>query len=364
MAELVVQTDKIIRNIKKISDYLEPRQIEWSLVTKVLSGDPEILKKLLSSPEIKRVHSIADSRLSSLKTIKKMHPELVTMYIKPPAIQLIKTVISYADISLNSSFSTIEALNKEAKRQGKVHRIVIMIEMGELREGVVRDELLDFYKQCFELSNINVIGIGTNLGCMYGIEPTFDKLIQLSLYKQLIETMFSEKLELISGGSSITLPMLKRNFPKTVNHFRIGEAAFLGVSPLDGKKVRNLSTKAFSYQANIIEMEEKYNEPDGVISEASIGHTAQEVEDSDYSKSYKAILDFGVLDLNVDDISPVDPEISFFGTTSDMTVYDVGKNLNRKQRAKYKVGQKIYFDLNYMGVARIMNSKFIQKIIK
>jgi len=241
MSKLVVKTKSIVSNITKLNRYLESHNTQWTLITKVLSGNKTALKKILSHLEIKNLHSIGDSRLSNLKKIKDILPNIVTMYIKPPAIQNVKSVVEYADISLNSSIETIEALNEEAKRSNKKHRIIIMIELGELREGVMREEIIDFYKKVFKLSNIKVEGIGTNLGCMYGIEPTYDKLVQLCLYKQLLEAKFNKDIALISGGSSITLPLIgKHKIPESVNHFRIGEAAFLGKSPFNNKKFRNL----------------------------------------------------------------------------------------------------------------------------
>lgn len=357
MAELLIHTKKIVENIEKLSRYLNSHNIHWSLTTKVLSGHKGILEEILRLPAIKKAHSIADSRLSNLKMIKKIAPDIVTMYIKPPAMKYVKTVLDVADISLNTSFITIEALNKEAQKRGIVHRIIIMIEMGELREGVVRDELMEFYNKCFQLSNIKVIGLGTNLGCMYGVEPTFDKLLQLSLYKQLIEAKFSKEIELISGGSSITLPLIAKNkIPKSVNHFRIGEAVFLGDSPLTGKKFRNLSMDAFEFNANIIEMEHKENAPDGVISEGNVGHANAVTNDE---MSYKAVLDFGVLDVNTEDLIPKESIVKFIGTTSDMTVC----NLGSKRRQQYRVGSQIKFKPNYMAVARLMSSKFITKRI-
>jgi predicted amino acid racemase len=363
MAELVIKTNKILKNIKKMNSYLAQNNIKWTLVAKVLSGHRATLEKLLEDPEIKNLHSIGDSRLSNLKVIKKIRPDIVTMYIKPAAIQSVKNVVKYADISFNSSYSTLEALNEEAKKQGKIHRVVIMVEMGELREGVIRENIVDFYSRIFNLSNIQVIGLGTNLGCMYGVEPTYDKLIQLCLYEQLLETKFNKRLEIISGGSSITLPLIsKKKIPKAVNHFRIGEAAFLGTSPLNNKKFRNLSTDTFEYDANIIEMEEKESNPDGVISDASIGHIQDPA--SNQKKTYRAILDFGILDVDVNEITPKDKNVEFIGTTSDMTVYSLGANINRSQRLKYKVGNKIAFKPNYMAVARLMNSKFINKRVR
>jgi predicted amino acid racemase len=218
-----------------------------------------------------------------------------------------------------SSYKTIVKLDKEAKKQNKVHKIIIMVELGELREGVNREDLFDFYNSVFKLSNIEVVGLGSNLGCMYGVEPTYDKLLQLNLYKELIEAKHGTKLELISGGSSISLPLIENNVvPKDINHFRIGEAAFFGVSPLENTQFLDLYTDTFNFYAQIIELEEKGIVPDGVINEASIGHSA-DYSDSDIGKTtYKAILDFGLLDVDQEGLTLDDDTIKFVGITSDI----------------------------------------------
>ena len=136
MAELVVKTENIIRNIEKIDTFLKKHDVQWSLVSKVLSGDLSFLKNILTDDIVNRLHSVGDSRLSSLKTIKKLNPELTTIYIKPPAQNLVKSIVQYADISVNTSYRTIEALSKEAVKQNKIHKIIIFIELGELREGL------------------------------------------------------------------------------------------------------------------------------------------------------------------------------------------------------------------------------------
>ncbi len=366
MAELVIKPSKIISNINKISEILEKAEIEWSLITKILSGNEAVLRALIESDAIKRLHSVGDSRLSGIKEIKKINPDIRTIYIKPPAPNIADQIVEYCDVSLNSSLHTIRELNKAAKNVGKIHQVVIMLELGELREGILRENVEGFYKEAFELSNIEVIGIGTNLGCLYGIEPTYDKLVQLSLYKQVLESKFGKKLSLVSGGSSITLPLVTRKkIPPLVNHFRIGEAAFMGLTPLTGKKFANLSTDVFSYEANILEMEEKNYVPDGKLSDANVGHSSEFDQYELSDKTYKAILDFGILDVDVEEIFPKDKNVKFIGTTSDLTVYDIGANLNRSSRLKYRVGNKITFSLSYMGAARLMNSKFVdKKIIK
>lgn len=365
MAELIIHTDKIRNNISYLSNYFKSNNIKWSLVTKVFSGDKEFLRQILTPETIEGIYSVGDSRLTSLKNLKSVNPEIKTIYIKPPAKMYAEEVVKYADISLNTTFSTIEALNFEAKKQGKIHQIIIMIELGELREGVKRIDIMDFYSRVFGFSNIEVIGIGSNLGCMYGIEPTYDKLLQLSLFKEMISSKFNKDLQLVSGGTSITLPLIeKEEIPKDINHFRIGESAFFGVSPLDNKPFKSLSTETFQFNANIIELEEKKVVPEGVIGDANIGHTAAIDNKNKGESSYKAILDFGLLDVDKNDITAYDASLSFVGITSDMLVVDLGNNSNPDGSKKYNVGDQIKFIPNYMAVARLLNSKFIDRIFK
>ncbi len=362
MAELVINTKKIQNNIKVLSTYFEEHNIEWSLVTKVFSGDKEFLKKVLTDDVIENINSIGDSRLTSLKNLKEVNPNMRTIYIKPPAKVYVDEVVKYADISLNSSYNTIKALNAAAKKNGIVHEIIIMVELGELREGVQRSELMDFCEKVFELSNINVIGIGSNLGCMYGVEPSYDKLLQLSLYEELISAKFNRDLKLVSGGTSITLPLIEnKTIPKDINHFRVGEAAFFGISPLNNEQFMDLSIDTFEFRANIIELEEKKIVPEGVISDGNIGHSAEFNEEDQSETSIKAILDFGLLDVEKDDIESIDNDLKFVGITSDMLVVDIGNNKTKEGKKKYSIGDKIKFKPNYMGVARLLNSKFIEK---
>ena len=365
MAQLIIHKDKIKSNIQQLSDFFEKHGKSWSLITKVFSGDKSFLKNILTGEVIQKINAVGDSRLTSLKNLKEVNPDMRTIYIKPPAAIYAKDVVKYADISLNSSLRTIKALNEAAMEANVIHQIIIMIELGELREGVQRDDILSFYEKVFSLDHIDVIGIGSNLGCMYGVEPTFDKLLQLSLYRELISLKFNKELKFVSGGTSITLPLIERDVvPKDINHFRVGEAAFFGMSPLENKRFMNLHTDTFEFQANIIELEEKKLVPDGVISDANIGHTIDYHEQDIHQKSFKAILDFGLLDVDQNDLTAVDEEISFVGITSDMLVIDIGTNQTKDGKTRYKVGDKVDFKVNYMAVARLLNSKFIDKVFK
>jgi predicted amino acid racemase len=362
MAELIIHTKKIQDNIKWLSQYFKEHAIEWSLITKVFSGDKTFLKNVLTKDVISSINSVGDSRLSSLKNLREVNPEMRTIYIKPPAKIYADEVVEYADISLNTSLTTIQALNESAKKANKIHKIIIMVELGELREGVKRTELVSFYEKVFNLSNIDVIGIGSNLGCMYGVEPNYDKLLQLSLYQDLIAAKFNRSLKYVSGGTSITLPLVENNtIPRDINHFRVGEAAFFGTSPLDNQPFLQLHSDTFEFNANIIELEKKKIVPDGTLSDGSVGHSAEFSAEDLNETSTKAILDFGLLDVEKGDIEATDNTLKFVGITSDMLVVDIGNNTTADGQKKYRVGDTIRFKPNYMAVARLLNSKFIEK---
>lgn len=358
MARLKINLDALTANVKSITELLTANRKSWSLVVKALGTDKRVLSVLLSHPCVKAVHSVAVSQWKALRLVKEIDPSLRTMYIKPPVLKNVPQIVKYADISLNSSFATIQALSNEAVKQAKTHEIIVMIEMGELREGILREGLEAFYKRIFRLPGIKVIGLGTNLGCMYGVRPTYDKLIQMVLNKQLVELKFKRKLELVSGASSITIPILQKGkVPEGINHFRIGEAVLLGTSPLNGKKVHGLSIDAFSFEANIVELYKKETVPDDIDPQANV--TGQGLSPTPDNTSFRALLDFGILDVDPDQLVPVSPGIRFAGISSDLSVYDLGDNAQR-----LRTGDVIRFKPKYLGVARAMYSGFVEKVIE
>ncbi|MBU0765630.1 MAG: alanine/ornithine racemase family PLP-dependent enzyme [Bacteroidetes bacterium] len=355
MAYIELHKGKLRENYHFLDRLFRQHHIEWGVVTKLLCGNRSYLQVLFELG----VREIFDSRISNLKSVKRLNPEIQTVYIKPPPKRSIQSLVRYADISFNTEFYTIKMISEEACRQDKIHRIIIMIEMGDLREGVMGDRLMEFYSKVFELPNIEIIGIGANLNCLNGVIPTHDKLIQLSLYKQLIEATFRKKIPWVTGGSSVTIPLLQKQLvPKGINHFRVGETLFLGNNLLTGKTLKGMKSDIFTLYAEIIELIEKPKVPIGEITTNVAGETPEIVEE-DYGKtSYRAILDIGLLDVSPDHLVLKDNRIAVSGASSDMIVVDLGEN-----KPGYKVGDVIGFGLSYMGVLSILNSNYIEKVV-
>lgn len=356
MAYITLNVEKLRTNFEYLDKLFRKRGIKWSVVTKMLCGHREYIQEVLKF----NITQVCDSRISNLKMIKQINPKVETIYIKPPARRAVKGVVQYADISMNTQIETIKLLSDEAKRQSKVHKIIIMVELGELREGIMRDDLVELYSNVFKLENIQVIGIGANLSCLYGVLPNQDKLIQLSLYQQLIEAKFNKKIEYVSGGSSVTIPLIFKNMlPKGINHFRVGETLYLGTDVYNDRPLKKMATDAFLLYAEIIELIEKPQVPDGEMGTNLVGDVSTFDDRLAGKTSCRALIDIGLLDVDDKHVTPSDPDISFVGGSSDMFVLDLKSN-----EKGYKVGDLLEFRLNYMSVLRILNSKYIDKKIK
>lgn len=356
MAYVTLNKENLISNFNYLKKLFEENKTEWAIVSKLLCGSEEYLKILCDLD----INEICDSRISNLKLIKEINPNINTVYIKPPAKDNIEEVVRYADVSFNTEFSTIKWISEEAVKQGKTHKIIIMIELGDLREGVLGDDLTDFYKTVFELPNIEITGIGSNLNCLYGVLPSADKLLQLSLYKKLIEAQFKKEIPWVTGGTSVTVPLLlKKQIPANMNHFRVGETLYFGNNLINNELIEGMNDDVIRLHAQIIEINEKPKVPIGQLDLNPSGEKF-ELDEEDYGKkSYRALIDIGVLDIsNTDFLIPLQSDINIVGASSDMLVIDLGENSSKR-----KVGDFIEFKLKYMGALRVFNSEYIDKIV-
>ncbi len=355
MAFIELDREKLHHNYQFLKRIFDKNNIEFGIVTKLLCGHNAYLKEVINLG----VKQVCDSRISNLKKIKNINPEVETVYIKPPAKRSIKSIVAYADISLNTESYTINLLSEEAQRQDKTHKIIIMIEMGDLREGVMREDFIDFYEKVFQMPNIEVVGIGTNLSCMSGVMPSPDKLIQLSLYEQLIEARFNHNVPYVSGGTSVTFPMLLQGLlPPGINHYRLGETLYLGNNLINDKPIKGMKQNALTLYAELIELTEKPVVPEGDLGENVDGQKA-EINPEDFGKTaYRGLLDIGLLDIDPRHIEPFDPDVEIAGASSDMIVIDLGSD-----QPRYKVGDLIRLRMSYMGALGVMNSNYIEKRI-
>ncbi|GAJ06247.1 unnamed protein product [marine sediment metagenome] len=156
------------------------------------------------------INILGDSRIENLKGLKKAELKAETMLIRIPMLSEVDKVLDWADISLNSEISVIKSLSQEALKKKIVHRIILMIDLGDLREGIMPDDVLHMVGEVGKLPGVKLIGIGANFCCISGVMPTRKNLTKLVELTEEIENMFHLNLEVISGGQYQCIEISRR----------------------------------------------------------------------------------------------------------------------------------------------------------
>ena len=298
---------------------------------------------------------IASSRLEQLEDAINAGIEKPMMLIRIPMLSEVKDVIRLADISLNSEFEVIKALNDEARAQGKLHKVILMADLGDLREGFWdKDEMIKVAEYIEnKMINIQLVGIGTNVGCYGSISPTVEKLEELVELAEKIEERLGRQLEYISGGATSSLMRVwDKNIPKRINMLRVGEGILLArdLDVFYGYDMSDLYQDIFRLKAEVIEVKDKPSYPVGTIAIDAFGHTPTYV---DRGIRRRALLAMGKVDYgDPAELLPMDKGIEVLGASSDHTIIDV-----EDAERDYKVGDIMTFDICYATVVYLTNCR-------
>lgn len=338
-------------NVSKIVERCGSCGIQVAGVIKGATGIPEVARAFDKGGAA----FIASSRLEQIEDAIDAGIEKPMMLIRVPMLSEIKDVIRLTDISLNSDFEVIKALNEEAKRQGKLHKVILMADLGDLREGFWdKDEIVevaDYIEN--RMINIQLVGIGTNLGCYGSIAPTAEKLSELVEIAEKIEERLGRELEYISGGATSSLMRIwDKDMPKRINLLRVGEGILLArdLNLFYGYDMSELYQDVFRLKAEVIEVKTKPSYPVGTIAVDAFGHTPEYV---DRGMRKRALLAMGKVDYGDPcELIPLEEGIEVLGASSDHTIIDV-----EDAERDYKIGDIMTFDVCYATVVYLTNCR-------
>ena len=318
--------------------------IEITGVTKVFGADPLIAETYLKNG-LKR---IGDSRIINLKKIDKLECE--KWLIRMPCISEAEDTVRYADVSLNSELDTIKALEAACESLGLTHKIVLMYDLGDIREGYIKMDEIRLAAEYVKKSPVlELCGVGTNLTCFSFIQPDTEKLNTLLDVANDIGAK-----EYISGGNSATLDLMMRGgIPKGVNLLRLGESLLFGRERAKYTYIPGTCNDAFILDAEIIELKNKPSKPWGTVGKDSYGRTPVF---KDYGIRKKAICALGKQDADIETMWPVDPDIFILGASSDHLMVDVTES-----KKNYKVGDLISLRLGYFSLMQAYTSPYVVK---
>jgi len=318
-------------------------------VTKATLGSAEVAATMLRAG----VKALGDSRVENIEAMRLAHVPASMTLIRSPMLSQAKRVVMHADVSCNTEIEVIRKLSLEAKKADRTHGVILMVELGDLREGIMPDDLTDIVRETLSLPNIVVKGIGTNLACRSGVSPDAKNMAILSELADSLEATFGLPVEIVSGGNSANLEWaLSGAEIGQINDLRLGEAILLGCETLHRQPIDGLHTDAITLSAEVIEAKLKPSLPSGSIAQTAFGE-APPVTD-------RGLVTQAILAIGQQDIDPcglnAPAGIHVMGASSDHLILE-------SDRFELSIGAEVIFQLNYSALVRAMTSPFVTKIM-
>ena len=347
---ITIDLKKIEDNTRVIVDFCGEHDIDVIGVSKVTCGMPSVAKAMIAGG----VKGIGESRIENINRLRASGINHPVTLLRIPPLSGVDEIVNSVDISLNSELSVIKELSKAADKRGKIHNIILMLDLGDLREGIWPDDLIKIATETFQLPGVKLAGLGTNLTCYGGVLPSSKNMQMLIDYAQRIEDSLDIKLDIISGGNSSSLDLVKQGkMPKGINQLRIGEAIMLGRETAYGKTWPGTSGDAFTLKAELIEIKTKPSIP---IGETGMDAFGGKPVFEDKGEMVRGILNIGREDVDVEGLTPLDSDLSIIGASSDHLLLNITET-----KEKPLLGDRIGFTLNYGALLAGMTSAYVLK---
>ena len=349
---LEVVCDRIRRNAATLVELCAGVDIDVVGVTKSCCGHPEVARAMLAGG----VTTLADSRLDNVRHMREAGIDADVMLLRLPGLSEVRDVVELTQVSLNSEIQTVRALSEAAQEHALCHQVILMVEMGDRREGVMPEDALLVAKTIRELPAVDLVGIGTNLVCIGGVLPTVENTQELIELAEAIEEALDTEFEVISGGNTYSLDFVLRDeMPGRVNQLRVGEGILLGVNSVTKNPLPCPHQDAFNVTAEVIEVKTKPSMPEGPIAMDAFG---REPKWEDRGLRRRAILAVGEQDMRISGLRPKRSGVTIVGASSDHLVVDV-----TEADPPVALGEELAFNPLYEAVATGMASSAVTKVV-
>lgn len=345
---LSIDISKIQHNAEILTTLCRQQGIQVAGVVKGVCGLPEIAAAMLAGG----VSMLGDSRLENMHKLASF--QVPRLMLRLPMLSQAAEVVTHTDISLNSELKTVEALDRAAREQGRIHGIILMLELGDLREGIPLSLFPQLAKKILSLKGVHLLGVGTNLTCYGGVIPDTENLGALVQAAQRLQEELGIGLEFISGGNSSSLYLLEKGMmPAGINQLRLGDSILLGREAAYGQPVKGAWQDTFTLYAEIIEVQEKASLPTGQIGRDAFGKIPV-FRDQGIRK--RAILAVGRQDVHPENLTPLETGPEILGASSDHLLMDISDSAT-----PYGVGDQMAFCPTYAGMLQLMTSVYVAK---
>jgi predicted amino acid racemase len=334
-ARLDIDLAAVEHNTSSIVEMCAARGMAVMGVTKGVFGHPDVAAAMVRGG----VKSLGDSRLDNIARLRAKRIDVPVALLRAPTWSEIEAVVDLVDLSFQTELATIERIADAAASTGRVHEVVLMVDLGERREGVLPEDAGGLARRVLALPGVRLVGIGTNLTCFSGVEPSPANMTQLVDLAGRIREDTGSELSLVSAGGSSTLPLLAAgSMPAGVTEVRIGEALLLGRETVHHRIWPGTVQDAITVRAEVVEAKDKPPAPPGPRGDRAFGRApAPSVEGG-----RRALVAVGRADVDVDGLTPLGEGHRIVGATSDYLVIEVTPGSDRVE-----LGDELTFALDY-----------------
>jgi predicted amino acid racemase len=278
------------------------------------------------------------------------------MLLRAPAPEDAEEAVRVSDVSLVSEIETIRALGIASRKLGKPYAVILMIDLGDLREGLLyleKDAIFAAADAAKEEDGIDLLGVGTNLTCYGAIIPDETNLGELCRIADELRAHTGLPIPIVSGGNSSSVGLLKRGLvPEGVNHLRLGESILLGNDTAACRVLNGLYGDAFTLATRLIEVQRKPSVP---IGESGANAFGERPTFDSLGEQVRGICKIGRQDTVADGLTPRDSDIKIIGASSDHLIVDL------THAKEYRVGDVLEFTPDYGALLRAYTSPYVYR---
>lgn len=339
-----IDLSAVEHNARRLVERLGARGIDVTGVTKATLGSPEVANAMIRGG----VKRLGDSRIENIEALRDAGVRVPIMLLRAPSPEWADRAVACATHSLVSDLDIVTALSVAAGKRALNHGIVLMVEMGDLGEGMMMADAMDAARIISRTRHVTLTGVGTSLASRSGVVPSDDQMQQLSGLASTIRSKFGVDHAIVSGGSCVSLGWaLGEGRVGAINDLRLGESILLGVDPLTSTPIEGLRRDGFAVVAPVIESLEKPSAPWGVRGERAPGTPADARERGTIIQTIVAL---GRQDVDPEGlIAPVG--FTILSASSDHLVLETPTRI--------PMGTEVRFGMNYSALLRAMTSPFV-----
>ena len=347
-ATLSIDLDKITDNARRVVAALAGRHVVG--VTKVTCGTPEVGRAMLAGG----AQALGESRLENAERLRAAGIDAPIWLLRSPTPELAADAVRLTDVSLESELETVLALERAAGAAGKRHGVIAMVDLGDLREGMLPADLPAFARGRRTARAHRARRHRRQSHLLRRHVPDDDNLGGLAALAERVERRLGRRLAFVSGGNSGCIGlMVAGRMPRGDQQPAHRRDHPAGRRHADSRADRSTCTSTPSSSRRRSSSASSSPHAHRQTAQDAFGNRPTFI---DRGVRRRAICALGRQDAPPDGLVPVDSRVEVLGASSDHLILDV-----EELEPPPALGDAIAFVPNYAATLQLFTSPYVAR---